>query len=97
MLASPQRAARFRPGGARSLQIASLLVACLVGVPILGVLSNLLVGVGGDTGATFAHLWSTVLPEYLFNSLTIVMIVTVLAGAGGVACAWLVAVFNFPG
>lgn len=97
MLASPQRAARFRPGGARSLQIASLLVACLVGVPILGVLSNLLVGVGGDTGSTFAHLWSTVLPEYLFNSLAIVLIVTVLAGAGGVGCAWLVAVFNFPG
>ena len=84
-------------GGVHVLLIASLAVAILVGVPILGVLSNLLVGVNADTGATFAHLWSTVLPEYVLNSLAIAGIVAVLAGAGGVGCAWLVAVFDFPG
>lgn len=86
-----------RPGGSQLLLIASLLVAILVGVPIFGVLSNLIVGSGTETGSTFAHLWSTVLPEYLLNSLYIAVIVAVLAGAGGVGCAWLVAVFEFPG
>jgi iron(III) transport system permease protein len=96
MFESVQRLGLARLGGARSLQIVSLVVACLVGVPIVGVLSNLILD-AGDTSATFAHLWDTVLPEYIFNSLVITLIVTVLAGAGGVGCAWLVAVFNFPG
>ncbi|HEY0847907.1 MAG TPA: iron ABC transporter permease [Noviherbaspirillum sp.] len=86
-----------RPGGSQLLLIASLAVAILVGVPIFGVLSNLAVGVDAETGATFRHLWSTVLPEYLLNSLYIAAIVAGLAGAGGVGCAWLVAVFDFPG
>lgn len=84
-----------RPNAAQSLLLASLAVALLVGVPILGVLSNLLViDAGSDT---FAHLWATVMPEYLFNSLAIAAIVALLAGAGGVGCAWFVAVFDFPG
>lgn len=78
------------------LLLTSLAIALLVGVPILGVLSNLLVTDAGS-GATFAHLWATVLPEYLFNSFAIALLVALLAGAGGVGCAWLVAVFDFPG
>jgi iron(III) transport system permease protein len=78
------------------LLVVSLAVAVLVGAPILGVLSNLLT-VTPESGATFAHLWSTVLPEYIGNSLAIALIVAVLAGAGGIGCAWLVAVFDFPG
>ena len=81
--------------GVHPLLVASLLTAALVGVPILGVLSNLFAGTG-ETG-TFSHLWSTVLPEYLFNSAVIALIVAMLAGAGGVGCAWLVAAFSFPG
>ncbi|GAB3543667.1 iron ABC transporter permease [Noviherbaspirillum agri] len=90
---------RVSTGGAHPLLLASLVVAVLVGVPILGVLSNLVAGTsgGGETAGTFAHLWATVLPEYIFNSLYIAVIVAVLAGAGGVGCAWLVAVFQFPG
>lgn len=84
-------------GSSHPLLIASLAVALLVGVPILGVLSNLLTSTDGGTRATFAHLWATVLPEYIFNSTYIAIIVTVLAGMGGVGCAWLVAVFDFPG
>lgn len=84
-----------RPSAAQSLLLASLAVALLVGVPILGVLSNLLV-IDADSD-TFAHLWATVMPEYLLNSLAIAAIVALLAGAGGVGCAWFVAVFDFPG
>ena len=86
-----------RPGGSQLLLIASLAVAILVGVPIFGVLSNLVTGADAETGATFAHLWSTVLPGYVLNSMIIAVIVAVLAGTGGVGCAWLVAVFDFPG
>jgi iron(III) transport system permease protein len=89
------QAGRFHP-----LLLLSLAVALLVGVPILGVLSNLLAGVTDANSAstgTFSHLWATVLPEYLFNSIAIALIVAVLGGALGVGCAWLVAAFSFPG
>ncbi|HJV73277.1 MAG TPA: iron ABC transporter permease [Noviherbaspirillum sp.] len=96
---SVPRLRRLYLGGAHPLLLASLLVAVLVGIPIVGVLSNLVTGgeAGGDTGAIFAHLWSTVLPEYVLNSIYISFIVAALAGIGGVGCAWLVAVFQFPG
>jgi iron(III) transport system permease protein len=71
----------------------SLLAALAVGIPVLGVLSNLL---GANAGA-FAHLWATVLPGYLGNSLLIMLIVGVLAAVIGIGCAWLVAAWNFPG
>jgi iron(III) transport system permease protein len=77
------------------LLVMSLLAALAVGVPVLGVLSNLF---SADTGTgTFAHLWSTVLPEYLGNSLLIMAIVGVLAAVIGIGCAWLVAAWDFPG
>jgi iron(III) transport system permease protein len=90
---------RHQAGGFHPLLITSLAIAFLVGVPIFGVLSNLLVTAdsSGTSDATFAHLWSTVLPEYIGNSIGIAVIVAVLAAIGGVGCAWLVAVFNFPG
>jgi iron(III) transport system permease protein len=88
-------------GGIHPLLLASLAVAFLVGVPIIGVLSNLILVTdpvaAQATGTTFAHLWSTVLPEYVGNSLAIAAIVAVLAAIGGIGCAWLVAVFDFPG
>jgi iron(III) transport system permease protein len=88
-------------GGIHPLLLASLAVAFLVGVPIIGVLSNLILVTDPvavqATGTTFAHLWSTVLPEYVGNSLAIAAIVAVLAAIGGIGCAWLVAVFDFPG
>ena len=73
----------------------SLLAAAAVGIPVLGVLSNL---VSADAGSgTFAHLWSTVLPGYVGNSLLIMAIVAVLAALIGIGCAWLVAACDFPG
>ncbi len=87
--------AHARSGAGRILLLASLIVAGLTGVPILGVLSNLIaIDVGNET---FSHLWATVLPEYLLNTILIAAIVSVLAGAGGVGCAWIVAAHDFPG
>lgn len=81
--------------GGRMLLGLSLVIALLVGVPVVGVLSNLFSG--PPSTDTFAHLWSTVLPEYLFNTVAIGLIVLVLAAVLGIGCAWLVAVFEFPG
>lgn len=88
-----------RVGGIHPLLIASLAIALLVGVPIIGVLSNLVPGLASDGagGATFFHLWSTVLPEYIGNSFAIAAIVLVLAATIGIGCAWLVVAFDFPG
>jgi iron(III) transport system permease protein len=91
-------AAQRRAGAIHPLLIASMAIALLVGVPVVGVLSNLILGAGPDTtGATFSHLWATVLPEYLGNSFAIAAIVMVLAAVIGIGCAWLVTVFEFPG
>lgn len=75
-----------------------MLIAVAVGVPIFGILSNL-VGGGEESleESTFSHLWATVLPEYLGNSLIIVGVVGLLAAIMGIGCAWLVVVFRFPG
>lgn len=83
-------------GNLHPLLLLSLLIAVLVALPILGVLSNLFV-VDDAEAQTFTHLWQTVLPEYIFNSITIALIVTLLTAVIGIGCAWLVAVFDFPG
>jgi iron(III) transport system permease protein len=85
----------LRPRLPHPLLLVSLLMAAAVGVPVLGVLANL-VSTDGVPG-NFAHLWSTVLPEYLGNSLLIVGIVGVLSAVIGIGCAWLVAACDFPG
>lgn len=85
------QAGRFHP-----LLLASLMVALLVGTPIAGVLMNL-VTVGDADGTTFPHLWRTVLPGYIYNSVAIASIVAVLGAMIGIGCAWLVSAFDFPG
>jgi iron(III) transport system permease protein len=90
-----------QPDSVHPLLLASLAIALLAGVPIIGVLSNLLLvtdpAASGATAETFSHLWATVLPEYVGNSLAIAAIVALFAAIGGIGCAWLVAVFDFPG
>ncbi|WP_151637162.1 ABC transporter permease [Noviherbaspirillum aerium] len=96
-ITAPRRPGCCCQGGIHPLLLVSLIIAVLVGIPIFGVISNLLIPGPGSEADTFRHLWATVMPEYLANSLAIAAIVTVLAGIGGVGCAWLVAVFDFPG
>ena len=94
--APPRRCPRWpRLRWPHPLLLVSLLMAAAVGVPVLGVLGNL-VSADGVPG-NFAHLWSTVLPEYLGNSLLIMTIVGVLSAVIGIGCAWLVAACDFPG
>jgi iron(III) transport system permease protein len=100
-LHSPDVTLWRQAGSIHPLLTASLAIALLVGVPVIGVLSNLVPGLGSNTAgvgdATFAHLWATVLPEYLRNSFAIAAIVMVLTAMIGIGCAWLVVVLDFPG
>ncbi|UOM34989.1 iron ABC transporter permease [Acuticoccus sp. I52.16.1] len=50
----------------------------------------------GSTDAV-AHYAATVLPQYIFNTVTLVVIVAVLASTAGVSAAWLVTMCRFPG
>jgi len=76
-----------------SLDLATALIATLLALPVLSVFWSALFA--NDT--VFAHLASTVLPEYMLNTLML----GVLVGTGvlfiGVSTAWLVAACDFPG
>ena len=71
----------------------ALLVALLVAVPIVSVAANLLTGGSGDT---WQHLASTVLPDYVVNTLLLCAGVSVGTILVGVSTAWLVSVHDFP-
>ncbi|HEX5801750.1 MAG TPA: iron ABC transporter permease, partial [Azospira sp.] len=81
--------ARFSP-----LLRFSLLVALLVGMPIASVLLNVFTG---GTGETWSHLASTVLPDYLANTLWLCLGVGGGVIVVGVVTAWLTAMHDFPG
>lgn len=76
------------------LQGLTLVVALLVGMPVVSVLVNLL---AGGTGETWRHLAATVLPEYLANTLWLCLGVGAGVVVVGVLTAWLVAMHDFPG
>ena len=86
--------ARFAGGGLSLLALAALAVAALAAAPILSVWTNLL---AGGTGETWAHLASTVLPEYVANTLWLCLGVGLGVIVVGVATAWLVTMHEFPG
>lgn len=76
------------------LTAAAFVVALLIAVPILSVGANIF---AGGTGAIWAHLSATVLPEYLANTLWLCLGVGAGVAFGGVATAWLTAMHDFPG
>lgn len=73
--------------------VLTILVALLVGVPVFTVAANLFV----PSGDVWQHLASTVLPDYVKNSIILMLGV----GSGvfilGVGTAWLVTMCSFPG
>jgi len=80
-----------RPG---ALVIAALLVAALAAAPILSVWTNIF---AGGTSDTWRHLASTVLPEYVVNTLWLCFGVGSGVIVVGVSTAWLVTMHAFPG
>jgi iron(III) transport system permease protein len=67
--------------------------ACLLAVPVLVVLSSVFTPVGD----TWRHLASTVLPEYIENTLWLMLWVGIGVTAIGVSTAWLTTMCRFPG
>ena len=80
--------------GFPALVVAALIVAMLIAVPIVSVLANLLLGGSGDT---WTHLASTVLPDYILNTLILCTGVSLGVVIVGVSTAWLVSIHDFPG
>ncbi|MDF1823755.1 MAG: iron ABC transporter permease [Verrucomicrobiales bacterium] len=78
---------RISPWGAGVVFLSALI--CL---PIVGVLLHLT-----DSGPEWTHLVETVLPGYLLNTAVLVVSVTLVVLLLGIAPAWLVTVYEFPG
>jgi iron(III) transport system permease protein len=83
----------LRRPGLRAWNAAAIAIALALAAPLAVVGANIFVA-GGDA---WAHLASTVLPDYALNSLVLVAFVAVGTTVVGVACAWLVASCEFPG
>jgi len=77
----------------RSWNAAAIAIAIALAAPLAVVGANLFV----PGGEAWAHLASTVLPDYALNSLALVAMVATGTTIVGVACAWLVACCEFPG
>ncbi|MGB5832970.1 MAG: iron ABC transporter permease [Thiohalocapsa sp.] len=68
-------------------------IALLLALPILVVIGFVLV----PAGDVWQHLAQTVLPDYLLNSLLLMLGVAVGTLIGGVGAAWLTSMCRFPG
>jgi iron(III) transport system permease protein len=71
----------------------SIITACLVLAPIAAVVSNIFL----PSEATWSHLLATVLPEYVWNTAQLVLLVAIGVILFGVSTAWLVSAYRFPG
>ncbi len=78
---------------ARLWSTASVAVALLIALPVLVVLGFVLV----PSGDTWQHLAATVLPDYVANSLLLMLGVALGTLIGGVGTAWLTSMCQFPG
>ncbi|MFW5899234.1 MAG: ABC transporter permease [Jiangellaceae bacterium] len=90
--ARPRGRGRFR-GRSWLWEVVVLGVALLIAAPILVVVASVFT----PAGEIWTHLASTVLPEYVRNSLLLmlgVMVGTLVLGVGG---AWLITMTTFPG
>lgn len=82
---------RVRPPA--TLASLAVVLALLLAVPVLVVLINVFVPSHG----TWSHLASTVLPDYVFNSLVLMLGVAYGVITIGVTTAWLTTMCSFPG
>lgn len=79
--------------GRHGWTLLTAIVAAFIALPVIVVLLHVFV----PAGEVWAHLWSTVLPRYLGNSLGLVLGVGVGVTLMGVGTAWLVVMCRFPG
>lgn len=87
-MTSPKLAAR------PLLTLLAITVAVILVVPVFSVFFGAL---QSNNSETLLHLANTVLPEYISNTLWLCVMVGVGVLFGGVASAWLISVYQFPG
>ena len=68
-------------------------LALLLALPVLVILGFVLV----SAGDTWRHLAATVLPDYVSNSLLLMLGIAIGTLIGGVGTAWLTSMCRFPG
>ncbi len=93
ILAEPERPAALGWRGRHGWTLLTVAIAALIALPIVVVLLHVFV----PAGEVWAHLWNTVLPRYLTNTLGLVLGVGIGVTLIGVGTAWLVVMFRFPG
>jgi iron(III) transport system permease protein len=71
----------------------AIVLVALIGIPIFTILLTLLEG----PGPHWQHISQTVLPDYILNSLLLVLGVGLLSLLLGISSAWLVSTCEFPG
>jgi iron(III) transport system permease protein len=81
-------------GPRHTLAALALALAAVAALPLVAVFAR---AVAPGAGDTWSHLAQTVLPDYLANTLLLVVLVGAGAGIGGTATAWLIAQRRFPG
>jgi len=92
--AAPSSArSRFARHRVSSLGPVAVIVALSLALPVLIVVSS----IGGSGGDTWSHLASTVLPEYVTNSLLLMLGVAAGVMIGGISTAWITVMCQFPG
>lgn len=77
----------------RAWLLPSLAAAAIVALPLVAVLVSLF----APANEAWSHIVSTVLGDYLLNTLALMLLVALMALIPGVGCAWLVAACDFPG
>ncbi len=73
--------------------VSSILVTAVLLLPIITICAYLF----APTSENWGHLVETVLPSYVWNSIWLMIGVTIGAGTIGTATAWLTSMYRFPG
>lgn len=89
-------AASASRAGRSLLRPSTLLVALLTGI-LLGPILAVFFAAAGDSGGLWSHLFGTVLPDYVINTLALMAGVGVVALCFGAGSAWFVTRYSFPG
>ncbi len=87
------RAATIRRRSSNAIALAATLAAILLAVPVVVVFGSVFL----PSGDTWRHLMATVLPEYVANTLWLMLWVGIGVTVIGVATAWLTTMCRFPG
>ena len=91
-----------RPIDLRSVLLLLLIfgVCCVLLLPLAGLISfalSSISAVDASNGNTLSHLFQTIIPRYLLNTLGLVATVLITVMLLGVGCAWITATCRFPG